>query len=464
MNGNKIVYNKISYIIQYSIIVALSISTNIQAKSKKTKIEYIRVDKALPVEGLYKTISTPTTAAPSSTLPMMAPPSPLPPPQPAGLVEPSDYLLQVKVSTDSKIMFVAGYLGTGAYMKINRIFNANPDVKTLYLESQGGIVFEGLLINNLIKAKKINTYVESICASACTMAFVAGEDRAASPAARIGFHRSYKIQPYTAANIARETSPVGNAVLRDSYVQAGLELEFINKIMTTPSETMWYPTAIELQAAHVVTRKSKGKELVLPANMGRQRNEIETAMLAQPLWQTAAKQNPILYNQVVDDARLQVAQGTFIPQAINNAQYTLTAKLFTRISEYTDDILDDYAILFSTKINTDMKINSGFCYSSITRPWANVAPLTAELTKKEHALLIKMLETPTGKPLQSTDEAAVIATNFAADLILRGVVNQYDLMRQNCVSTQKIFQEVASLPKIERAKMIRAILGGSAFF
>jgi hypothetical protein len=476
VTGNKMIHNKISQGLQLAVGAALVLGapTGVQAKPKKNKIINVQKNKVPAIRATYRVVSAPILSAPPPALERtsipnsaprqeMMPPPPSPPP-PAGLVEPSDYVLQVKVSADSKIMFVAGYLGTGAYMKINRVLNANPDVKTLYLESSGGVVFEGLLISNVIKAKKINTYVESFCASACTMAFIAGADRAASPNARIGFHSSYKILPYASAFAPKEPSTVGNAVLRAAYGKAGLEAEFINKVMATSSETMWYPTVAELKAARVITRKSSGKELELPENMGRQRIEIEKALLAQPLWQAAAKQDRKLYDQIVDDAWIGVtSRGNTPQQAINGAQYMLTTKLFTRIAEFEDDVLADYAILFAQKIDADMKAYN-YCYSSLYSPSVSVAPLPAEVSEKEKALLIKMLETPAGKPLLSSDEAAVISTDFSADLILRGVLNQYDLISKKCPSMQKIFQEVANLPKSERAKTTRAIIGWPATF
>jgi hypothetical protein len=112
------------------------------------------------------------------------------------------------------------------------------------LNSPGGVVNAAADVANIIRARGLNTYADRLCASACTVAFLAGVRREAAPGARIGFHQAY------AHEAARERL---KPVLRAIYVQAGLPRGFIDRALRTPPNRLWVPPHQALRAVGVLS-------------------------------------------------------------------------------------------------------------------------------------------------------------------------------------------------------------------
>ncbi|WP_162878225.1 hypothetical protein [Trinickia diaoshuihuensis] len=154
---------------------------------------------------------------------------------------------RVSVSPDGHAVLVVGTLREGAAAKIIDVLDATPSAQWLVLDSNGGRVLEAQQLAGAVRARRLDTYVERLCASACTYVFLAGRTRAASPYARIGFH-----QPSFVGLNALGQQRITQSML-DDYRAAGLPAEFIGQIARTPPRQMWYPGIAELQRANVVT-------------------------------------------------------------------------------------------------------------------------------------------------------------------------------------------------------------------
>ncbi|RXN90994.1 hypothetical protein C7R54_07270 [Achromobacter aloeverae] len=162
--------------------------------------------------------------------------------------------LEVKASPDGKSVILVGFLHLGAADRVRQALDAAPQARTLVLSSPGGRLQEGELLANLVRARQLDTYVDEYCASACTYAFLAGRERAATPNARIGFHRPYS--PFGGKTI----DFLASEDMMDRYRVAGLPDWFIKRVADTPSTSVWYPTGQQLADARVVTRVSLGGE------------------------------------------------------------------------------------------------------------------------------------------------------------------------------------------------------------
>jgi hypothetical protein len=97
----------------------------------------------------------------------------------------------------------------------------------------------------------LDTYVEAHCESACTIAFLAGKERAVAPSARIGFHSG---RVFGSMGIFYDEK---NDRLRALYQDAGLPEAFVRQAISTPSQKMWYPTHEDLRSAGVLTPTSR---------------------------------------------------------------------------------------------------------------------------------------------------------------------------------------------------------------
>src|SRR5262249_46937995 len=146
-----------------------------------------------------------------------------------------------------------GPLGSGSAAAVRQALEAAPEIRLLHLNSQGGRLFEGQAIAREVRARGLDTFVEGLCASACTLIFVAGADRGATVDARLGFHSAS-----LGLGAMEDADPSGTEFMLEAYRAAGLSPEFLAHVKATPHSGIWYPTHEELLADHVVTRFSQG--------------------------------------------------------------------------------------------------------------------------------------------------------------------------------------------------------------
>jgi hypothetical protein len=122
-------------------------------------------------------------------------------------------------------------------------------VATIVLDSKGGLLQEAILLARRISQHRLDTYVSQECSSACTFTFLAGRRQSVAPGARIGFH---------AASYARDLSQTTfqdiAAFEREQYLKAGLPASFVDEILETPNNRVWYPSRQELLDARVMTQ------------------------------------------------------------------------------------------------------------------------------------------------------------------------------------------------------------------
>ena len=187
----------------------------------------------------------------------------LQPPAPAsGATLPIDLSVPTRVgaSEDGRTLVVQGPITEGAYANFRRALRAHPKARRVMLESPGGLMFEADRIADAVRARGMSTYVEGLCASACTVILIAGSERAAAPTARIGFHRP---------NVSMSRTPQRTMRLtRRLYERAGIERGFTARIYATPFERAWYPGMSEMISAGVLTRQAGGETPIVYGSGG----------------------------------------------------------------------------------------------------------------------------------------------------------------------------------------------------
>lgn len=203
----------------------------------------------------------------------------------------SQYTIQV--SADGRSVVLKGGMNDGAADALTRALDMAPAVHTVVFSSTGGWVREGNLVANVISQRKLATYVEGECTSACTIAFLAGRDRAAGPSAHIGFHQ-FK-------SVGESGGTAGDdAVARVVYERAGIPGEFIARIIATPPEKVWYPKHEELLAANIITRRSFGGETASFATQLRTRDAIVAELKTEKTFAALAQRYPEEFEKVAD--------------------------------------------------------------------------------------------------------------------------------------------------------------------
>lgn len=130
------------------------------------------------------------------------------------------------------------------------ILSENENVKTISLESHGGIVFAGRTIGKLIEEKGLTTEVETYCYSVCTLVFAAGERRILHGDAEIGFH-GYR---FDIPHRYQTVNPLEEQKKDQAYlIGRGIDAGFLEHAFSTETKTLWKPTRAELYNAGFTT-------------------------------------------------------------------------------------------------------------------------------------------------------------------------------------------------------------------
>jgi hypothetical protein len=162
--------------------------------------------------------------------------------------------ISARVTTSQTVLLLHGTFGAGSADVVRRLLAENPGIRTIALASIGGRLREAAEIAALARTRRLNTYVDTVCESACTFVFLAGADRAATPNARVGFHRP----SFAGVNPVAQVRATERML--ETYRDAGIPRAFLERVRDTDSKSMWYPSREELIAAGVINRVSLGGE------------------------------------------------------------------------------------------------------------------------------------------------------------------------------------------------------------
>lgn len=164
---------------------------------------------------------------------------------PAALVRHSGDAWQVRI-TDPAVIEVSGEFTPGIARRTEMELDRHPGLQRVELNSPGGDIEEGYRIARAIYTHRLSTRVDSLCASACTIAFAAGIERTLERSGHLGFHRCTSDLWYAPCD---EATAVEIKVMR----ARGIDPAFLDKALQVPNSTAWYPTPEELLSAHVIT-------------------------------------------------------------------------------------------------------------------------------------------------------------------------------------------------------------------
>jgi len=153
---------------------------------------------------------------------------------------------------------------------LSQILLDNPSIKTIQLNSLGGLIEAAVYMSDIIIDYELDTDVVGECASACTFLFLAGEKRTIQRGSWLGFHQGswdkdsikehyeYNKEEYGWENEFEHSSWVykdtQKQIFRDMeyLIERGVEPLFAIKTMKADSKDMWYPRRKELEAAGVI--------------------------------------------------------------------------------------------------------------------------------------------------------------------------------------------------------------------
>lgn len=380
--------------------------------------------------------------------------------------------LKVFLSEDGETVYLVGMILDGSYHQFDEVLRKAPKAKRLHLSSSGGYTIEARLIAALTRKRKLDTYVEFYCASACTQIFASGRERVLGPHAQLGFHQAVMVNPSGKhMGVRRQTDRKltstlvfginGNDTLRLAYELAGIDPAFIEKALSFKPENMWVPTFKELLDARVITRVADRTELPPPPGGG-PREMIEARLLEQPLWRAAKAKMPRLADTSIDDIWRAANSGYPLDQAIIGGRNTLIDALSKELPRATDGYLDRALRLYADAGRRERGLGYPAC-KALADGETDSNAADADFVRNEDVLFTEFLMSEERVALMDQMEA----TRFFAREVLPLMTGAYrdgfkDDREGHCRLGFKTFEVIDGLPAKKRLKAYRALLSMTA--
>lgn len=370
-----------------------------------------------------------------------------------------DVTLQVRA--DGRSILLSGGIRDGSAAQLEEALKMAPGVRTVVFASQGGWIREGERLGDVVRRRKLNTYVEQFCASACTVAFLAGVDRAAAPDAKIGFHASRSVG---AAEGVQESTR-----LKQIYQQAGLPETFVQHALTTGSKEMWFPTQTEMIAAGVLTRRSGGGETAAVATSTRSREEFESGMRKVEIYDLLANRDPQTFSKAMDLGWQAAQQGATDAQVTGKLREVVMPAFVSYIPLATDSLVLQYHALVVQEVAALERIDESACASLVfgdEGAQRAVALLPKALREREASLLGQALrEADFSKRFKPTDAqvvqaASAVTAKMDPDLVVlfgNDELRKAATPAKRCEAAKAYATSVSSLPQEQRARVLRVL-------
>ena len=392
-------------------------------------------------------------------------------PKPASheVASPGNAPARIFLSPDGQTVYVIGAIMDDSFLRFDELLLSSPEIKTVYLDSPGGLTLEGRLISALVRKRKLNTYVEHYCASACTQVFVAGRERILGPEGELGFHQAVGLDPAgetskLAPPTTRQLSPTtvfginGNDTLQLAYEQAGIDRPFIAQALARGHDDMWLPTRAGLRQAHVVTRQAGQSELPLPPG-SLSHAEVRALIQTRPLWHAAQAAVPAGFAAGINDIWRRANSGSEIEAAINSGRAAVVLAAWPQLATASEPILDRMLLLYARAARSQRLRDYPLCKESGEESAAAIDPLDQEFERNEDLLLNELFSSSVRVPAPSITEANRIFEHevmpqLATDLLVSGAKST----SAGCRLGFKIFEAIDQLPSQKRIKTYRALM------
>lgn len=371
----------------------------------------------------------------------------------------------VRVMRDGTEAEVSGGIKYGLTNALAKALDASPQIHVIHLDSRGGRGGEGEKLFEFIRERQLDTYVSSVCVSACSMAFAGGRHRYLLSGATLGFHQGGR----------PGVNPIdrGDALQRRIFRSAGVSDAFINRALSTPFENVWTPSEDILLKSKIVTEVVDGSKFAL-SGLG---SHVTKETIAEELvhfegsFQIMERRFPEIFSSFVDEYYQSFLNGQTEHQAFHILLTHLEAYTRETVVLADDDVVSDYVSLLIEKLAVLEKKDSAGCYAEISGKSATGGGANAldDLREREQALRERVIRTaavrrppdpaalkPLGEKLVSMLQAQGIARTDL-QIIKSG---QTDKLNDSlvCSFTIAIYQTIGTLPLRERAMLLRDML------
>ena len=228
-----------------------------------------------------------------------------------------------------------GGLRAGSARELERILDAVPQAKVLHINSVGGRLHEAGRMARLVRQRGLTTYTSDECLSAAALVFISGKERVVEARAKIGFHAG------RLPGSTFEQRQQMNADMRDAMRVSGVSEEFINRVLATPHEQMWYPSVEEMYRARVITSQSFGERFVASGSLLRHSSfdDIDKIFSVTSLFRVVKEREPSLYQKMLNEFSAAIQAGQSEGEAINRASGLIESLAMSYLPRASDEAL-----------------------------------------------------------------------------------------------------------------------------
>lgn len=305
----------------------------------------------------------------------------------------TNQIIKADVLDGGQTLKLSGVFGNGSYNAVKKSLDANPGIKKIYLDSNGGLYKEVSLIAESILTKRIDTYVEDKCLSFCTIVFLSGYNRYGTPAARFGFHAP-------SIKGASQFDDEFNINSKKLYSKLRVPQEFINRIYSTPNSDMWYPSYEELIDAGIVNKLSFGGESNSIAGLfNKPKDELRNSLAGDKFFGAYERKFPGFLDKVLDISIPMAKQGKSdaeILNAIRGYASTLQAKA---VAMSTPEIRARFIVLAVKQAKEASKYGGEACYRLLKSSLDVTKVFPKELVNEEINLTTEALSSNFVRPI-----------------------------------------------------------------
>lgn len=159
-----------------------------------------------------------------------------------------EHAYTLRVLDGGKVLALYGGIAFGVADDVAAVLRASPTIHVIHLNSGGGRVVAARQLYTVIREAGLDTYTRWGCASACTLAFLAGKERSMHIDTHLAFHHY--------ATVGEDPEGIANQHDMDRRIllDAGVPTAFIERAFATPHDDLWLPDQKALYAANVITR------------------------------------------------------------------------------------------------------------------------------------------------------------------------------------------------------------------
>ncbi|WP_415892633.1 zinc-ribbon domain-containing protein [Neptuniibacter sp. PT8_73] len=377
---------------------------------------------------------------------------------------------ELRVMREGKELELAGGMPFGTADAVRNILDATPTIKTIHLNNSGGLIEEGINLAKLISNRQLITFTSDLCASSCTIAFVAGQERYLGKNGFLGFHSA------SFGSLDGTKLSELNYELRGMYKQYGVSNGFIDKALSISSTDLWKPTQAELINANIVD------EIVNPDNFAlsgfsswRDQKKIDDILTSTPALKAVSKYDPSFY-KVISNI---VFEGIQAGKSLNELKFEVRSHLLPRVIErylpvapnkelvaYWDTQIDEMEYLLS--LSADHCVN--FAYPDMFPSHLDLnSLLPKEMAARDVQALANLIKSASLSPVlnESTALAEKDLEKVALKLMIKGedyllsigspeeYKNKPDIL---CNSLLELYYQVFALPPNRVGPVLRYML------